>query len=117
MNRYTLCAERLLLLSLCGFCCCTLRGDGLPEPGLVMYGAVTNSYGGGSARLTSGTLPWTIQPAAGGAAITLTNDLANLNKPLPPVAADVRRLTSCKGLRRPIACFDAERDWATLQRS
>ena len=53
--------------------------EGLPEPGLVMYGTVVNTFGGANARLTSGRLLWTIQPAAGGAAITLTNDLANIN--------------------------------------
>lgn len=52
--------------------------EGLPEPGLVMYGTVVNTFGGGNARLTSGMLVWTIQPT-GGAAITVTNNLANIN--------------------------------------
>jgi hypothetical protein len=70
-------------LALCAFALfCPLRlsvAEGLPEPGLVMYGTVTNSHGGGSARLTSGTLTWTIQPAVGGAAIVLTTPLTNIN--------------------------------------
>jgi hypothetical protein len=70
-------------LALCAFALfCPLRlsvAEGLPEPGLVMYGTVVNTFGGANARLTSGRLIWTIQPAAGGAAITLTNDLANIN--------------------------------------
>ena len=48
-----------LLLSSCLSLVIT-RADGIPEPGLVLYGTVTNTYGGGNARQTFGTLQWTV---------------------------------------------------------
>jgi hypothetical protein len=72
-------AQSLVLFGVCVCCCFSLHSEGVPEPGLVMYGSLVNGSGGANARMTSGRLIWTIQPAAGGAAITLTNDLANIN--------------------------------------
>jgi len=42
----------------------TTFAAGIPEPGLVMYGAVRNTAAG-NARLITGTLTWTITPASG----------------------------------------------------
>ncbi|MCL4180538.1 MAG: hypothetical protein KJ072_22685 [Verrucomicrobia bacterium] len=53
--------------------------EGLPEPGLVMYGTVVNTFGGANARLTSGRLLWTIHPSACGAAMTFSTYLAYIN--------------------------------------
>ena len=50
--------------------------DGIPEPGLVMYGVVRN-VASGNARLVSGTVTWTITPATG-SPITLTTSLSNI---------------------------------------
>jgi hypothetical protein len=54
------------------------RADGIPEPGLVLYGTVTNTYGGGNLRQTSGTLQWTV-PKPGGGAVNVTVALTNIN--------------------------------------
>src|SRR6516162_382705 len=53
-----------------------LLANGLPEPGLVMYGVVRN-VGTGTPRLTTGTLIWTITPTAG-SSITITNGLSDI---------------------------------------
>lgn len=57
--------------------CFTLlaKADGIPEPGLVMYGAVRATN---NARVTSGTITWTITPAAGGSSVVVTNSLSNI---------------------------------------
>jgi hypothetical protein len=49
----------------------------LPEPGLVMYGAVRNSANG-NALLTTGTLTGTITPACG-SPVTVTTPLADIS--------------------------------------
>ncbi len=54
------------LVALCLFNLTAASGGGLPEPGLVMYGAVRNAASA-NARLAAGTLMWTIvinDPAA-----------------------------------------------------
>ena len=50
--------------------------DGIPEPGLVMYGAVNNTSN--NARITSGKLIWTVTPTAGGSSVLVTNNLADV---------------------------------------
>ena len=50
---------------------------GIPEPGLVMYGAVRNTAAG-NARLITGTLTWTITPASG-APVTVTTPLTDIS--------------------------------------
>ena len=50
--------------------------DGIPEPGLVMYGAVRNATN--NARLTAGTLTWTITPAAGGSPVVVSTPLSDI---------------------------------------
>jgi hypothetical protein len=49
---------------------------GLPEPGLIMYGAVRNAANG-NARLTSGAVTWTITPPSG-SPVTVTTLLTNI---------------------------------------
>jgi hypothetical protein len=49
---------------------------GIPEPGLVMYGAVRNAANA-NARLIGGTLTWTVTPATG-APIVITAALGNI---------------------------------------
>lgn len=54
--------------------------QGIPEPGLVLYGVVTNTRAGVSYPLRHGILLWTITPPLGqGSPITLTTQLTNLN--------------------------------------
>ncbi len=53
--------------------------EGIPEPGLVLYGTVRNTAGGQDVRLTSGTLTWTFQPGGGGSPVTVTTALTNLH--------------------------------------
>jgi hypothetical protein len=55
-----------------------LRSEGIPEPGLVLYGVVRNNTGGQSIRLTTGTLVWRFHPLGGGADVVITNQLTNL---------------------------------------
>ncbi len=45
--------------------------SGLPEPGLVMYGAVRNAAVGNT-RLTAGTLTWTVTPPSGPSVVITT---------------------------------------------
>jgi hypothetical protein len=52
------------------------RADGIPEPGLVMYGVVRNASSA-NARLISGAINWTITPASG-STIHLTTPLTNI---------------------------------------
>ncbi len=56
----------------------TAQGQGIPEPGLIMYGVVSDLSAGGS-RVSFGTLSWTFQPAGGTAPIVLTGTLTNIN--------------------------------------
>jgi len=51
-------------------------GGGLPEPGLVMYGAVRNAANG-NARLTNGTLTWMISPPSG-SPVTISAQLSDI---------------------------------------
>ncbi len=68
-------ATLLALLSL--FIATIGSAAGIPEPGLVMYGAVRNTAAG-NARLTTGTLTWTITPASG-APVTVTAPLTDIS--------------------------------------
>jgi hypothetical protein len=63
-----------LFLSLNSFA----MAEGIPEPGVVLYGEVRNTEGGQNVRLTTGTLVWTFRPASGGASVVLTTQLTNL---------------------------------------
>lgn len=57
---------------------CMARGQGIPEPGLTMYGVIRNDIGGAKARMTSGTLTWTIRPS-GGPPVTVSTSIRNIN--------------------------------------
>ena len=54
-------------------------GEGIPEPGLTMYGVVKNDIGGVHVRMTSGTLHWTVVPPSGPPVI-VTTDMRNINE-------------------------------------
>ena len=54
-----------------------VRAEGVPEPGLVMYGQVWDTT---ALRIvTNGSIAWTVTPVAGGAPITVSAALTNLN--------------------------------------
>lgn len=54
---------------------------GIPKPGLVLYGKVTDESG---APLTSGTLSWTFTPAPGGTPVSVSTDLRTIDGPGGP---------------------------------
>jgi hypothetical protein len=54
-------------------------GQGIPEPDLVMYGAVLNVTNNANLLLGYGTLTWLFQPLGGGPAIRATGTLTNIN--------------------------------------
>ncbi len=68
-------AARLAVLSL--FIAVIASAAGIPEPGLVMYGAVHNTAAG-NARLITGTLTWTITPASG-APVSVNTPLTDIS--------------------------------------
>jgi hypothetical protein len=74
-NLIPLFAARLAALSL--FITTVVFAAGIPEPGLVMYGAVRNTAAG-NVRLIAGTLTWTITPA-GGSPVTVTTPLTDIS--------------------------------------
>src|SRR5947209_722575 len=49
--------------------------DGIPEPGLVIYGSVTNANGG--FLLGQGNVQWII--SGGGSSVTVNSTIANVN--------------------------------------
>lgn len=53
-------------------------GDGIPEPSLVLYGAVSDPSAGG-ARISYGTITWAFVPVGGGAPVIATGVLTNIN--------------------------------------
>jgi hypothetical protein len=67
----------LALTGILLFCGAQSRAGGLPEPGLVMYGAVHN-IANANARLTTGTLTWTISPPSG-PPVTVTAALTDIS--------------------------------------
>ena len=50
--------------------------DGVPEPGLVMYGQVLDTTS--MNPVTSGTITWTVTPVSGGAPVTVSAALTNI---------------------------------------
>lgn len=61
------------------------RGQGIPEPSLVLYGVITAQTDLGDVRLTTGNLSWQIQ-ISGGAPITVNVALTNINDQFSYVA-------------------------------
>lgn len=57
----------------------SLRGGGLPEPDLVLYGTIRDVSGGLNVRLTAGTLSWTFQTTGGATVVVRTANLTNIN--------------------------------------
>jgi hypothetical protein len=53
--------------------------SGIPEPSLTLYGKVLNKFNGATARVTQGEIKWTFKPLNGGAWVTVTNRLTNIN--------------------------------------
>ena len=53
--------------------------SGIPEPSLTLYGVVLNKINGATTRLTHGEIRWTFKPLNGGAWVTVTNQLVNIN--------------------------------------
>jgi hypothetical protein len=54
------------------------RADGIPEPDLILYGAITQRSANQATRLTLGTITWTFQPGGGGP-VTVSAPLTNIN--------------------------------------
>ena len=54
-----------------------VQASGVPEPGLVMYGAVHNTANA-NARLTTGTLTWTVLPPSG-SPVTVSTALSDIS--------------------------------------
>src|SRR5262249_4808396 len=54
------------------------RGQGIPEPDLVMYGTVLNVLSNANLRLGYGTLSCVFRSSAGGAPVTASTTLSNL---------------------------------------
>jgi hypothetical protein len=63
-----------------------LWGGGLPEPDLVLYGAILDLSGGDQVRLTAGTLNWTFQLPGAGKSFAVTAALTNINDQFSYVA-------------------------------
>jgi hypothetical protein len=90
-----------------------LAKAGIPEPDLVWYGKVLTSSGGGTVRVTTGTLVWQIQPLAGGPAIIRTTELTNINDqfsfvlrvPCETPEPGVTASTNVVNLRNPAAQY------------
>jgi len=53
--------------------------QGIPEPSLVMYGAVRNAQDRDRLRMVFGNLTWSFQPAGGGPAFAVSATLTNIN--------------------------------------
>jgi hypothetical protein len=68
-----------LLLALFHLSAPTTDAAGIPEPSLTLYGKVLNKFNGATTRLTQGQIVWTFKPLGGGAWVTVTNQLANIN--------------------------------------
>lgn len=56
-----------------------LDAQGIPEPGIILYGTVRNTTEGQDVRVTSGTLVWNFKPSDGGSPVSVTTQLINLN--------------------------------------
>ncbi len=55
------------------------EASGIPEPTLTLYGKVLNKFNGATTRVTHGEIRWTFKPLNGGAWVTVTNRLTNIN--------------------------------------
>jgi hypothetical protein len=55
------------------------KASGIPEPGHTLYGKVFAKFNGATTRMTQGQIQWTFKPLSGGAWVTVTNRLTNIN--------------------------------------
>jgi hypothetical protein len=55
-----------------------VRGQGIPEPDLVLYGTVVNVWNGANVRVIDGNLTWTYQPAGAGSPTLASTTMADL---------------------------------------
>ena len=53
--------------------------QGIPEPSLVMYGVVRNAQDRDRLRVVFGNLTWQFQPVGGGAPLSVSTSLTNIN--------------------------------------
>ncbi len=67
----------LLLLTLFASPISRSHAEGIPEPSLVLHGAIRNAASGNS-LLTAGTLTWNVQAGPNGSAVAVSTALANL---------------------------------------
>jgi len=54
-------------------------GQGIPEPDLVLYGTIVNVRNNANIRLAYGPLTWVFQASGGGAPVTVSTVLTNIN--------------------------------------
>ena len=67
----------VVVLASAGWLAGDLPGQGVPEPDLVIYGAVINVWDNANLRLGHGTLTWVHRPADGGAPVRVSTELGN----------------------------------------
>ena len=72
-------AGAILLAALIQSAPSSSQASGIPEPSLTLYGKVLNKFNGATTRVTQGEIKWTFKPLNGGAWVTVTNRLTNIN--------------------------------------
>ena len=72
-------AGAILLAALIQAAPSSAHASGIPEPSLTLYGKVLNKFNGATTRVTDGEMHWTFKPLSGGAWVTVTNRLTNIN--------------------------------------
>ena len=75
----TIHAGAILLAALIQAAPSSAAASGIPEPSLTLYGKVLNKFNGATTRVTQGEMRWTFKPLNGGAWVTVTNRLTNIN--------------------------------------
>src|SRR5689334_22933808 len=78
-KKFIITGTALLLATLIETTPCGVLASGIPEPAITLYGKVINNINGSSTRLTYGEIQWTFKPLSGGAWVTVTNHLTNIN--------------------------------------
>ena len=72
-------AGAILLAALIQAAPSSAQASGIPEPSVMLYGKVLNKFNGATTRVTQGEMRWTFKPLSGGAWVTVTNRLTNIN--------------------------------------
>lgn len=65
----TICRVSLFVV---GLCCFQMLASGLPEPGIILYGGVTNFVGNVGRPLNQGTVVWDVKSATGDQRMTVS---------------------------------------------